>query len=158
MPTPSWTVLVHNAHRIELGRRKACAGHEANRTRRLDQTTIAGDTNPSASEGSRTPGGIIPLRWATSFRKSRGDIIPLYPGDFVGNPQCSTCPAPSLEAVESAPSDVIDEDGSPAQRLAGFFFDRDTEPLQGSSPAGISSACCASRQSVLPCLGAIEPV
>src|ERR1019366_9842257 len=48
-------------------------------------TTIAGDTNPSASE-ARDPGGIIPLRWATSFRNP-GRHHPLIPGRLGRNPQ-----------------------------------------------------------------------
>src|ERR1019366_6438961 len=47
-------------------------------------TTIAGDTNPSASE-ARDPGGIIPFRWATSFRNP-GRHHPVIPGRLGRNP------------------------------------------------------------------------
>jgi hypothetical protein len=39
---------------------------------------VAGDTNPSAGE-ARDPGGIIPLRWATSFGNP-GRHYPVIPG------------------------------------------------------------------------------
>jgi hypothetical protein len=34
---------------------------------------VVGDKNPSVSE-ARDPGGIIPLRWATSFRNPRAAL------------------------------------------------------------------------------------
>jgi hypothetical protein len=61
---------------------KACAGHEANRTRRLDQP-------PSPVTQIHRPAKLATR--AASFRYGGrhhsgipGDIIPLYPGDFVG--------------------------------------------------------------------------
>src|SRR6476660_2974569 len=61
---------------------KACAGHEANRTRRLDQ--------PPSPVTQIPPPARLATR-AASFRYGGrhhsgipGDIIPLYPGDFVG--------------------------------------------------------------------------
>src|SRR6476646_10438313 len=61
---------------------KACAGHEANRTRRLDQP-------PSPVTQIHRPARLATR--AASFRYGGrhhsgipGDIIPLYPGDFVG--------------------------------------------------------------------------
>jgi len=63
---------------------KACAGPEESRTKRLDQTSSSMRENPSASE-ARDPGGIIPLRWATSFRNP-GRHYPVIPGRLRRNP------------------------------------------------------------------------
>src|SRR6266403_2039658 len=81
MPTPSWTVsfITPTASNSPA---KACAGHEANRTRRLDQP-------PSPVTQIQRPARLATR--AASFRYGRrhhsgipGDIIPFYPGDFVG--------------------------------------------------------------------------
>src|SRR5674536_128411 len=81
MPTPSWTVsfITPTASNSPA---KACAGHEANRTRRLDQP-------PSPVTQIHRPARLATR--AASFRSGGrhhsgipGDIIPLYPGDFVG--------------------------------------------------------------------------
>src|SRR5674536_82984 len=81
MPTPSWTVsfITPTASNSPA---KACAGHEANRTRRLDQP-------PSPVTQIHRPARLATR--AASFRYGGrhhsgipGDIIPLYPGDFVG--------------------------------------------------------------------------
>src|SRR5260370_13514639 len=81
MPTPSWTVsfITPTASNSPA---KACAGHEANRTRRLDQP-------PSPVTQIDRPARLATR--AASFRYGGrhhsgipGDIIPLYPGDFVG--------------------------------------------------------------------------
>src|SRR5665648_741984 len=81
MPTPSWTVsfITPTASNSPA---KACAGHEANRTRRLDQP-------PSPVTQIHRPARLATR--AASFRYGvrhhsgiPGDIIPLYPGDFVG--------------------------------------------------------------------------
>src|SRR3984893_5178672 len=81
MPTPSWTVSF-TMPTASNSPAKACAGHEANRTRRLDPPP------PPVTQSHR------PARLATraaSFRYGGrhhsgipGDIIPLYPGGFVG--------------------------------------------------------------------------
>src|ERR1700680_2917178 len=81
MPTPSWTVSF-TTPTASNSPAKACAGHEANRTRRLDQTSapvtqslrLARLATRAASfrYGGRHHSGIP------------GAIIPLYPGDFVG--------------------------------------------------------------------------
>src|ERR1700730_7943473 len=81
MPTPSWTVSF-TMPTASNSPAKACAGHEANRTRRLDPPP------PPVTQIHR------PARLATraaSFRYGGrhhsgipGDIIPLYPGGFVG--------------------------------------------------------------------------
>src|ERR1700687_5728894 len=81
MPTPSWTVsfITPTASNSPA---KACAGHEANRTRRLDQP-------PSPVTQIHRPARLATR--AASFRYGGrhhsgipGDIIPSYPGDFVG--------------------------------------------------------------------------
>src|SRR5713101_4996351 len=81
MPTPSWTVsfITPTASNSPA---KACAGHEANRTRRLDQP-------PSPVTQIHRPARLATR--AASFRYGGrhhsgipGDIIPLYPGGFVG--------------------------------------------------------------------------
>src|SRR5665647_3386520 len=81
MPTPSWTVsfITPTASNSPA---KACAGHEANRTRRLDQP-------PSPVTQIHRPARLATR--AASFRSGGrhhsgipGAIIPLYPGDFVG--------------------------------------------------------------------------
>src|ERR1035438_1607474 len=81
MPTPSWTVSF-TMHTASNSPAKACAGHEANRTRRLDQP-------PSPVTQIHRPARLATR--AASFRYGGrhhsgipGDIIPLYPGDFVG--------------------------------------------------------------------------
>jgi hypothetical protein len=81
MPMPSWTVSF-TTPTASNSPAKACAGPEANRTRRLDQTS------------SPVTQSLRPARLATraaSFRYGGrhhsgilGAIIPLYPGDFVG--------------------------------------------------------------------------
>src|SRR6478752_2958006 len=81
MPTPSWTVSF-TMPTASNSPAKACAGHEANRTRRLDQPpSPVTQIHRSARLATR----------AASFRYGGrhhsgipGDIIPLYPGDFVG--------------------------------------------------------------------------
>src|SRR6266850_7496413 len=81
MPTPSWTVSF-TMPTASNSPAKACAGHEANRTRRLDQP-------PSPMTQIHRPARLATR--AASFRYGGrhhsgipGDIIPLYPGDFVG--------------------------------------------------------------------------
>src|SRR5882762_694591 len=81
MPTPSWTVSF-TMPTASNSPAKACAGHEANRTRRLDQP-------PSPVTQIHRPARLATR--AASFRYGGrhhsgipGDIIPLYPGDFVG--------------------------------------------------------------------------
>src|SRR5450759_1651888 len=81
MPTPSWTVSF-TMPTASNSPAKACAGHEANRTRRLDQP-------PSPVTQIHRPARLATR--AASFRYGArhhseipGDIIPLYPGDFVG--------------------------------------------------------------------------
>jgi hypothetical protein len=81
MPTPSWTVSF-TMPTASNSPAKACAGHEANRTRRLDQP-------PSPVTQIHRPAKLATR--AASFRYGGrhhsgipGDIIPLYPGDFVG--------------------------------------------------------------------------
>ena len=81
MPTPSWTVSF-TTPTASNSPAKACAGHEANRTRRLDQTS-------SPVTQIHRPARLATR--AASFRYGGrhhsgipGDIIPLYPGDFVG--------------------------------------------------------------------------
>src|ERR1035437_7011792 len=85
MPTPSWSVsfITPTASNSPA---KACAGHEANRTRRLDQP-------PSPVTQIHRPARLATR--AASFRSGGrhhsgipGDIIPLYPGDFVGIRRC----------------------------------------------------------------------
>src|ERR1039458_10615668 len=81
MPTPSW-IVSFTTPTASNSPAKACAGPEANRTRRLDQTS------------SPVTQSLRPARLATraaSFRYggrhhsvTAGAIIPLYPGDFVG--------------------------------------------------------------------------
>src|SRR3954451_12735464 len=81
MPTPSWTVSFTTLT-ASNSPAKACAGPEANRTRRLDQTSspvtqihrLARRATRAASfrYGGRHHSGIP------------GGIIPLYPGGFVG--------------------------------------------------------------------------
>lgn len=60
------------------------AAPAANGPRRLDRTSSPVRQNPSASE-PRQPGGIIPLRWATSFRNPRRHY-PVTPGRLRRNP------------------------------------------------------------------------
>src|SRR5664280_2180128 len=81
MPTPSWTVSF-TMPTASSSPAKACAGHEASRTRRLDQP-------PSPVTQIHRPARLATR--AASFRYGGrhhsgipGDIIPLYPGDFVG--------------------------------------------------------------------------
>src|SRR5665213_3268619 len=81
MPTPSWTVSF-TMPTASNSSAKACAGHAANRTRRLDQP-------PSPVTQIHRPARLATR--AASFRYGGrhhsgipGDIIPLYPGDFVG--------------------------------------------------------------------------
>src|SRR5882672_365295 len=81
MPTPSWTVSF-TMPTASNSPAKACAGHEANRTRRLDKP-------PSPVTQIHRPARLATR--AASFRYGGrhhsgipGDIIPLYPGDFVG--------------------------------------------------------------------------
>src|SRR6476619_7655176 len=81
MTTPSWTVSF-TMPTASNSPAKACAGHEANRTRRLDQP-------PSPVTQIHRPAKLATR--AASFRYGGrhhsgipGDIIPLYPGDFVG--------------------------------------------------------------------------
>src|ERR1700733_2196347 len=81
MPTPSWTVSF-TMPTASNSPAKACAGHEANRTRRLDQP-------PSPVTQIHRPARLATR--AALFRYGGrhhsgipGDIIPLYPGDFVG--------------------------------------------------------------------------
>src|SRR5882757_5631567 len=81
MPTPSWTVSF-TMPTASNSPAKACAGHEANRTRRLDQP-------PSPVTQIQRPARLATR--AASFRYGGrhhsgipGDIIPFYPGDFVG--------------------------------------------------------------------------
>src|ERR1019366_163180 len=80
MPTPSWTVSF-TMPTASNSPAKACAGHAANRTRRLDQP-------PSPVTQIHRPARLATR--AASFRYGGrhhsgipGDIIPLYPGDFV---------------------------------------------------------------------------
>src|SRR6476646_9966389 len=100
MPTPSWTVSF-TMPTASNSPAKACAGHEANRTRRLDQP-------PSPVTQIHRPARLATR--AASFRYGGrhhsgipGDIIPLYPGDFVGIRKQFTvdagyAPAPVLPA------------------------------------------------------------
>src|SRR5258705_7253635 len=81
MPTPSWTVSF-TMPTASNSPAKACAEHEANRTRRLDQP-------PSPVTQIHRPARLATR--AASFRYGGrhhsgipSDIIPLYPGDFVG--------------------------------------------------------------------------
>src|SRR6202140_2777287 len=81
MPTPSWTVSF-TMPTASNSPAKACAGHEANRTRR-------GDQPPSPVTQIPRPARLATR--AASFRYGGrhhsgipGGIIPLYPGDFVG--------------------------------------------------------------------------
>src|SRR6478752_5381346 len=81
MPTPSWTVSF-TMPTASNSPAKACAVLEANRTRRLDQP-------PSPMTQIHRPARLATR--AASFRYGGrhhsgipGDIIPLYPGDFVG--------------------------------------------------------------------------
>src|SRR6202048_3799762 len=81
MPTPSWTVSF-TTPTASNSPAKACAGHEANRTRRLDQPL-------SPVTQIHRPARLATR--AASFRYGGrhhsgipGDIIPLYPGGFVG--------------------------------------------------------------------------
>src|ERR1700686_647510 len=81
MPTPSSTVLF-TMPTASNSPAKACAGHQANRTGRLDQP-------PSPVTQIHRPARLATR--AASFRYGGrhhsgipGDIIPLYPGDFVG--------------------------------------------------------------------------
>src|ERR1700728_3596499 len=81
MPTPSWTVSF-TMPTASNSPAKACAGHEANRTRRLDQP-------PSPVTQIHRPARLATR--AASFRYGGrhhsgipGGIIPLYPGGFVG--------------------------------------------------------------------------
>src|SRR5260221_3217022 len=81
MPTPSWTVSF-TMPTASNSPAKACAGHETNRTRRLDQP-------PSPVTQIYRPARLATR--AASFRYGGrhhsgipGDIIPLYPGGFVG--------------------------------------------------------------------------
>src|ERR1700726_4324238 len=81
MPTPSWTVSF-TMPTASNSPAKACAGHEANRTRRLDPP-------PSPVTQIHRPARLATR--AASFRYGGrhhsgipGDIIPLYPGGFVG--------------------------------------------------------------------------
>src|SRR6478736_5693844 len=81
MPTPSWTVSF-TMPTASNSPAKACAEHEANRTRRLDQP-------PSPVTQIHRPARLATR--AASFRyggrhhsEIPGDTIPLYPGDFVG--------------------------------------------------------------------------
>src|SRR3981189_1979254 len=81
MPTPSWTASF-TMPTASNSPAKACAGHEANRTRRLDQP-------PAPVTQIQRPARLAAR--AASFRYGGrhhsgipGDIIPLYPGDFVG--------------------------------------------------------------------------
>src|ERR1700689_84217 len=81
MPTPSWTVSF-TMPTASSSPAKACAGHEASRTRRLDQP-------PSPVTQIHRPARLATR--AALFRYGGrhhsgipGDIIPLYPGDFVG--------------------------------------------------------------------------
>src|SRR6267142_914535 len=81
MPTPSGTVSF-TMPTASNSPAKACAGHQANRTRRLDQP-------PSPVTQIHRPARLATR--AASFRYGGrhhsgipGDIIPLYPGDFVG--------------------------------------------------------------------------
>src|SRR5450759_5333842 len=81
MPTPSWTVSFTTPI-ASNSPAKACAGPEANRTRKLDETS-------SPVTQSHRPARLTTR--AASFRYGArhhsgipGGIIPLYPGDFVG--------------------------------------------------------------------------
>src|ERR1700676_1638355 len=81
MPTQSW-IVSFTMPTASNSPAKACAGHEANRTRRLDQP-------PSPVTQIHRPARLATR--AASFRYGGrhhsgipGGIIPLYPGDFVG--------------------------------------------------------------------------
>ena len=76
--------LIHNAHRIELAG-ESLRRTQAKQSRKALPNTTAGDNNPSASE-ARDPGGIIPLRWAASFRNP-GRHYPAIPGRLRRNRQ-----------------------------------------------------------------------
>src|ERR1700675_5098455 len=81
MPTPSWTVSF-TMPTASNSPAKACAGHEANRTRRLDEppppvTQIHRQARLASRAASFRYGG-------RHHSGIPGDIIPLYPGDFVG--------------------------------------------------------------------------
>src|ERR1700704_6673940 len=81
MPTPS-SIVSFTTPTASNSPAKACAGPEANRTRRLDQTS-------SPVTKSHRPARLATR--AASFRYGGrhhsgipGGIIPLYPGDFAG--------------------------------------------------------------------------
>src|SRR3981189_3192166 len=81
MPTPS-SIVSFTTPTASNSPAKACAGPEANRTRRLDQTS-------SPVTQIHRPARLATR--AASFRYGGrhhsgipGAIIPLYPGDFVG--------------------------------------------------------------------------
>jgi transposase InsO family protein len=61
---------------------KACAGHEANRTRRLDQPP---SPVTQIHRPARLATRVALFRYGGRHHSGiPGDIIPLYPGDFVG--------------------------------------------------------------------------
>src|SRR5674476_1380507 len=111
MPTPSWTVSF-TMPTASNSPAKACAGHEANRTRRLDLP-------PSPVTQIHRPAGLATR--AESFRYggrhhsgTPGEIIPLYPGDFVGirrSAQAGVVPGESRPEWRASVRYWISDDG-----------------------------------------------
>src|ERR1700734_258819 len=116
MPTPSWTVLF-TMPTASSSPAKACAGHEASRTRRLDQP-------PSPVTQIHRPARLATR--AALFRYGGrhhsgipGDIIPLYPGDFVGIR--SSRPTHTSHAADSQGWPLLHWSIFVASFRAGFF-------------------------------------
>jgi hypothetical protein len=81
MPTPSW-IVSFTTPTASNSPAKACAGPEANRTRRLDQTS---SPVTQSLRSARLATRAASFRYGGRHHSGiPGGIIPLYPGDFVG--------------------------------------------------------------------------
>src|SRR3977135_3407122 len=125
MPTPS-SIVSFTTPTASNSPAKACAGPEANRTRRLDQTS-------SPVTQIHRPARLATR--AASFRYGGrhhsgipGAIIPLYPGDFVGiriplaptsGPQSQ--PDPARESDQYLGRFAEAEIAAPAPHIRGWF-------------------------------------
>jgi hypothetical protein len=70
---------------------KACAGHGDKNPNQLDQKPQQ-VRQISSADGTRRPGGIIPLQEGAIIPESPGGIIPLKTGAFIGIGNLSTSP------------------------------------------------------------------
>ena len=146
MPTPSWTVSF-TMPTASNSPAKACAGHEANRTRRLDQP-------PSPMTQIHRPARLATR--AASFRYGGrhhsgipGDIIPLYPGDFVGIRMLTV----RIQVIDGTGT-FTQSDSQPCRLLTSLHGHYPTSPLLRSSPplsdASVLSASRGHRLCLFP--------